>query len=111
MQNKHRKPSFSSAYELASRMESLPGGPPWQAQKLDFQDAPAEDLVLYWRDPVESLRWLEGNPAFCGHVSFTPVEAFTDSHMTNRLYSEAHTGRLWAELQHKVCYQILSHLC
>jgi hypothetical protein len=96
-----RKPSFSSSYELYQRIQALPGGPQWQHTPIKFPDAPEEELTLFWRNPVECLRWLEGNPAFIGHTTYTPVEAFTDASLTNRLYTEVHTGRLWAELQNK----------
>lgn len=77
----------------------LPGGPQWRAIDIHMPEAPNESLLLLYRDPVECLKFLEGNPAYQGHVSFVPVEEFDDAEMTSRLYSEVHTGRMMAELQ------------
>jgi hypothetical protein len=111
MQDERRQPSFKSSSDLARRIEALPGGPQWKTQRLDFPDAPDEELILYWRDPVECLQWLEENPAFQGQTSYVPVKAYTDNEKTNRLYSEMHTGNLWAEHQANVSHflEALTH--
>ncbi|KZV89152.1 hypothetical protein EXIGLDRAFT_618514, partial [Exidia glandulosa HHB12029] len=96
---KQHTPSFNTADELYNRIESLPGGPSWKAVEITLPEAPNEPQTLYYRDPVECLQFLAGNPALRGHMTFEAYETFTDAGMKEQVYSEIMTGRICAELQ------------
>lgn len=66
-------------------IDELPaGGPPWNVAEIVLPDAPNEPQLLFYRDPVECLKFLQANPAFKDHTSFVPVQKFQDKAQTVR---------------------------
>ena len=73
----------------------LPAGPQWFGKEVTLPEAPNETQFLFYRDPVECLRFLAQNPSFDQHQSYSPVKYFTDRACNERVYSEMHTGDAW----------------
>lgn len=95
-----QQPSYNSADELYQRIDKLPGGPKWRCTLITLDEAPNEGpFPVYYRDPVECLAYLQANPAFRGNMNYVPVEQYTDTAMTNRVYSEPHTAKWMHEVQ------------
>lgn len=63
--------AFRSALKLRDCIDSLPGGPQWRIEELsiDGYDTVAP-IKLLWRDGLEALIHLFGNPVFAHHMSF-----------------------------------------
>lgn len=59
----------------------------------------AEEHKLWIRDPVDCIRELIGNPAFCDHMAFTCQQVYTDSEGKKRVYDEMWTGDWWWKTQ------------
>ncbi|KAJ7461772.1 hypothetical protein B0H11DRAFT_1693331, partial [Mycena galericulata] len=82
--------SFSSAKELRARAELLPSGPPWKAKTITYEGYPTKTpLVLYYRDPLECIRFLLNNPLLKNHLDLTPKKTFRDG---KRVIGEWVTG-------------------
>lgn len=66
---------------------------------MTLPEAPNEPQVLFYRDPVECLKFLESNPTFRGHQSFAPVHKFKDAAQTERYVDEMCSADWWAAMQ------------
>jgi hypothetical protein len=58
-----------------------------------------ETVELWFRDPVECVRELIGNPMFRNAMRFGPEELYTDEKGQIRLFEEMWTGDWWKEIQ------------
>ena len=58
-----------------------------------------ETLELWWRDPVECVRELIGNPMFRNAMRFAPEELYVDEKGEIQLFEEMWTGDWWKEIQ------------
>lgn len=47
--------------------------------------------MLYYRDPVECVEFILGNPLFDGHIQYTPVHHYNSS--GKRVLSEPISGK------------------
>jgi hypothetical protein len=75
---------FITIWSLLKKIDALPDVPKWSCEvfeitgdKLDVRDASynmmlTEEVELWKRDPVECIKELIGNPAFCKHMQFVP---------------------------------------
>ena len=54
-----------------------------------------EEHELWIHDPVECIRELIGNPAFCEYMGYAPEKAYADKYGRNRRYDEMWTGDWW----------------
>ena len=73
----------------------LPKGPIWRCEVITLPEAPNEPQYLFYRDPIECLKFLAANPTFDGHLTYGPVKFFTDKKCTERVYGEINTGDSW----------------
>jgi hypothetical protein len=58
-----------------------------------------ESVELWFRDPIECVQDLIGNPAFRDHISYVPQKVFTSESESTRIYDEAWTGDWWWMMQ------------
>ena len=58
-----------------------------------------EELKLWYRDPIECIKELIGNPMFCNSIAYRPQRVFTSSRGTKRIYNEMWTADWWWEMQ------------
>ncbi|KAF9235496.1 hypothetical protein BU15DRAFT_64848, partial [Melanogaster broomeanus] len=71
------KPSFTSARELLDWMDILPSGPKWQVTELEVEGYKVEKKVeLIWRDGLEVVQSIFGNPIFAQNMSFDPIRVW-----------------------------------
>ena len=68
---------------------------------------------VYFRDILECVRALYGEPKFARHLVFLPERHYEDADHTVRLHHDMYTGKWWwgiqvREMQSHFCY--VSHL-
>ena len=98
LQVRQRPLSFSSSREMRARAALLPATVPWKQVEIKVRGAVTkEPLTLYYREAIECVKYLWGNPLFSGHMDFIPRREYTDEERTERLYNEMMTGdRAWS---------------
>lgn len=64
-------------------------------------DKLTEELELWWRDPVECIRELIGNPAYKEHMAYAPERAYQDPNGNDdqQIWDEMWTGKWWHDVQ------------
>lgn len=80
------KPSFKDNRTLLQKIEQLPTGPEWICQTVnvvgdlvDINGVPQNESVDVWfRDPIDCIKELLGNPMFADHMHYAPEKVFTD---------------------------------
>ena len=89
--------SFKNGQQLKDRMSYLPSTPQWQYTTLKFGTLKTKGPIeLIWRDPLECVRYLYGNPMYRGYMQERPCKLYLDRDKKNRYYYEGNSGeRLW----------------
>ncbi|KAH9014404.1 hypothetical protein EDB84DRAFT_1277679 [Lactarius hengduanensis] len=88
--------SYGSAKELDRIIDTLPGRPPFKREDFTIGD---ETLAFYFRDVMQCIRSLYGDPEFVRELAFAPERHYSDPEHTCRIYSEMHTGDWWWAVQ------------
>ncbi|KAJ7612278.1 hypothetical protein FB45DRAFT_875154 [Roridomyces roridus] len=104
--------SFGSKTEFFDKVDDLPGGVKWRCKRLntrgnvpDLDKDPTgatmrrEENELWWRDPVECVKELIGNPAFRDAMRYAPEQLYADAAGTIEVIDEMWTGSWWWEIQ------------
>lgn len=99
--------SYSSSYKLLKKIDSLAIRLEWKwevikvtGDMIGADGRPEVEVVeLWWRDPIQCVQELIGNPAFREHLSYIPQKVFTTESGTTRIYDEAWTGDWWWTMQ------------
>lgn len=63
-----------------------------------------EQTELWYRDPVECVKSLIGNPGFKDYISYVPERVFVDDEGKVRLFDEMWTGDWWWDTQVRLLY-------
>ncbi|KAF8573570.1 hypothetical protein K439DRAFT_1375015, partial [Ramaria rubella] len=104
----HMQTSYKDKCTLLEKIDTLPGpGPDFECLKVTvkgyLQDANGVDIVeelkVYHRDPVECVRELLGNAAFCEHLCYAPHKVWEDNTCAECMYNEMWTADWWHKLQ------------
>lgn len=99
--------SFKNHTQLLEAIDLLPGGPEWKCQPvtvtgdqigLDGAEI-KEELELWFRDPVECIRELIGNPLFQAKMVFAPEKLYEDEGGEEEVRNEMNTGKWWWQIQ------------
>src|SRR6266850_8468107 len=93
------KISFNTAKDLRSRAEILPTGPTWKSTPLESVYPVKRPLFLYYRDPIECLQALIGNPLAQDSLHFEPLKVFKTAEKLVRVYNEWQTGDVAWQMQ------------
>ena len=88
--------SYNTAKELDHMIDTLPGQPPFKSQNFTIG---GELLTFYFRDVMQCIRALYGDPEFVHELVFVPERHYADPERTCRIYSEIHTGDWWWAVQ------------
>ncbi|KAH9933838.1 uncharacterized protein B0H18DRAFT_819413, partial [Fomitopsis serialis] len=89
-------PAYHNKDSLLRHVDSLPGGVDWQCELVeltgDIKDLDGqtmtEKLELWFRNPLECIRELIGNPAFRDAIRYAPEQHFVDKDGKSRVVSE-----------------------
>ena len=92
--------SFPTAKALRGRVELLPKVPDWKVKKVTISGyATREPMFLFYRDALDCVKYLFGNPLFAGSMDFCPVRFYQDAEKTIRIFTEWLTGNTAWEMQ------------
>ena len=91
--------SFKNVRELFGKVDSIPDRALWHEGTIAFPDKPDEEYAVRYRDILEAIQALLGNPAHMKHIVYRPKRVFTDQSRTNRIYTEMWTGLWWNTVQ------------
>lgn len=81
-------------------MDELPRGPVWECEEFSTITGDVEERVSLWkRNACDLVKELIGNPAFRGHMRYTPEKLYEDEAGRKRLINEMWTADLWHDLQ------------
>ncbi|KAI6007911.1 hypothetical protein EDC04DRAFT_2871608 [Pisolithus marmoratus] len=81
---------FTNSRGLLKLIESIP------------LDSPEDKHMVHYRDPLEAIKALLGDPALAKHIVYKPKCIFTDVTKEKRVYNEMWTGSWWEEMQAKL---------
>ncbi|KAF5328932.1 hypothetical protein D9758_016819 [Tetrapyrgos nigripes] len=104
------KPSFHNKKEFLEAIDGLPGGVSWNLEevtmtgsRIDNDGQPlTETLELWYRDPMECIAELMGNPMFCNVMKYAPEKLFLDLGQEIEVVNEMWTGSWWWDRQSEV---------
>ncbi|KAH9020914.1 hypothetical protein EDB84DRAFT_1441645 [Lactarius hengduanensis] len=89
--------SFKNTKELDGIIDSkLPGRPSFQRHVVMVG---SEVCEVYYRDVIECIRSLFGDPNFTPYLRFAPEKHYTDDTKDTRMYHDMHTGKWWWSTQ------------
>ena len=99
--------SFTNKENLLKKIDSLPQGAPWSCHSVtvtgDKKTADgvdmSEELELWFRNPVECVRELIGNPVFRDHMVYAPEKLYEDESEDSQVWNEMNTGEWWWKTQ------------
>ncbi|KAI0342948.1 hypothetical protein BDW22DRAFT_1318377, partial [Trametopsis cervina] len=98
---------FKTKDQLYQKIDELPSGVGWKCQEVhqqgdltDTSGAPlTETLEVWYRDPIECIRELIGNPQFTERLAYAPQRVYRDFQGNTRHIDEMWTGNWWWETQ------------
>ncbi|KAJ7815457.1 Zn-finger domain-containing protein [Mycena leptocephala] len=99
--------AYSTKDQLLEAIDDLPGGVGWKLEKVtltgDLEDEDGklivETLELWYRDPVDCIRELIGNPVFRDVMQYAPQKVFEDAAGKSEVINEMWTAAWWWKLQ------------
>ena len=81
------------------KVDSIPDHATWKTAKLCFRDREEEEHLVWYRDIIEAIKALLGNPAYAKDIVYRPKRIFTDRSKSKRIFSEMWTGVWWNAIQ------------
>ncbi|KAH7926058.1 hypothetical protein BV22DRAFT_1104530 [Leucogyrophana mollusca] len=95
--------SYGNSQELNKIIDKkLPQRPRFQRKEIFVPGDPGEAFDVYFRNVMECIGALYGDPEFSQHLVFTPERHYADADMTIRMYHDLHTGKWWWNTQKKL---------
>ncbi|KAG0706653.1 hypothetical protein DFH29DRAFT_980304 [Suillus ampliporus] len=89
--------SYKNSRELDRIInKQLPGRPKFHREQIVVAGEPFD---IFYRDVIECIKALYGDPDFMEFLVFTPECHYTDDDETVRLFSDMHTGKWWWNTQ------------
>lgn len=58
-------------------------------------DGLSEEVEVVYRDPLELIRELYGNPTYAAAMAFAPEQHWSGDCREERIYNEMWTGKWW----------------
>lgn len=96
--------SYHNIRALHKKIDSVPArAGKWATRHLSFPDRPDEKYTIRYRNPVEAIKSLWGDPELASHLVYRPKKIFTDETRSKRIYSEMWTGKWWHAIQVRFC--------
>ncbi|TFY64417.1 hypothetical protein EVJ58_g2643 [Rhodofomes roseus] len=91
--------SYKDIRQLYLKVDDIPERASWKTSSLAFPDRPDDVHLVRYRDIIEAIKALLGNPAYAKDIVYRPRRAFTDSTKTKRIFTEMWTGIWWKSVQ------------
>ncbi|KAH9913750.1 uncharacterized protein B0H18DRAFT_887798, partial [Fomitopsis serialis] len=86
--------TFKDVRELLLKVDDIPDRAAWKTASLSFPDRPDEIHLVRYRDILQAIKALLGNPTYAKHIVYRPRQVFSDRSKQKRVYTEMWTG-LW----------------
>ncbi|KAJ7880813.1 hypothetical protein B0H14DRAFT_3764554 [Mycena olivaceomarginata] len=104
------KPSFSNNSAFLKFVDALPSGPQWYCNTFELvgdecepdQQPKKETVEMWYRNPIECMKELLGNPSFAGKQGYKPIRVykrFKDGQYSNQEFTEMWTADWWWAIQ------------
>ncbi|KAJ3820901.1 hypothetical protein F5880DRAFT_1452117, partial [Lentinula raphanica] len=69
--------SFDNARSMLAKVDALPERcGRWFVKQLSFKDRPGEEFTVRYRDPIEAIRALWGDPSLTKDLVYKPAKLF-----------------------------------
>ena len=81
----------------------MPSEAPWSTRDIVFSDRPNDRYTVQYRDVIDGVKALLGDPSLADKLVYRPKRVFTDRSKTSRIYSEMWTGLWWSAVQVSHC--------
>ncbi|THH32704.1 hypothetical protein EUX98_g1491 [Antrodiella citrinella] len=95
--------SYKNSVQLNQIIDThLPTRRPRFRREEIVVEAAQESFDIYFRDVLDCVKALFGDPEFAPHLVFAPEKHFADEEHKERLYHDMHTGRWWWATQEAV---------
>ncbi|KAG2109509.1 hypothetical protein DEU56DRAFT_874502 [Suillus clintonianus] len=92
--------SYRNSRELNNIIDKqLPGHPKFHHEQIIVA---GESFDIHYRDIMECIKELYGDPDFADYLVFAPERHYTNDDETVRLYGDMHTGTWWWNTQKKL---------
>lgn len=92
--------SFKNVRGIRKTIEKIPSASAkWKSKVLRYADRPEEKFIIRYRDPVEVIRDLVGDPSLADDLHWAPSKVYSDMQREKRVYSEMWTADWWYKLQ------------
>ncbi|KAJ7140543.1 hypothetical protein C8R43DRAFT_954828 [Mycena crocata] len=92
--------SFKNTAELNTIIDNnLPGRPKFKRREIVVG---GEAYDVYFRDVLDCVKALFGDPEFAAHLKVAPERHYADKDETVRLYHDMHTGKWWWATQREL---------
>ncbi|KAG2345891.1 hypothetical protein BDR05DRAFT_1012129 [Suillus weaverae] len=92
--------SYKNSRELNMLIDKeLPTRPKFRREQIVVA---GEAFDIFYRDVIECIKALYGDPDFADFLVFSPERHYTDDDETVRLFSDMHTGKWWWNTQKKL---------
>ncbi|KAH9911752.1 uncharacterized protein B0H18DRAFT_891825 [Fomitopsis serialis] len=95
--------SYHNSRALLQKVDSIPDRATWKERWLSFKDRPGERHLVQFRDIIEAIKALLGNPAHASQIVYRPSWIFSDKSRKNRIYTEMWSGKWWHAVQVRSC--------
>ncbi|KAJ7117694.1 hypothetical protein C8R44DRAFT_832357 [Mycena epipterygia] len=89
----------STAFTDLLKISGLPGRPKFKRKEIIVG---GEAYDVYFRDILECVKALFGDPEFAAHLKVAPERHYADEDQTVRLYHDMHTGKWWWATQREL---------
>ncbi|KAJ7314250.1 hypothetical protein DFH08DRAFT_716947 [Mycena albidolilacea] len=97
------KPSFENKRTFLGAIDSLPIGADWNIRHIpltgdildDDGELRTETAELWFRDPVECVKELIGNPSFKDVMDYAPTRLFVDAEGAEEFFKEMSSASWW----------------
>ena len=101
--------SYTNVRSLHQIVDSIPDrAGQWYIKNLNFRDRLEEKHTIRFRNILEIIRCLWGDPALSQYMVYRPSKIFSDQRRNNRIYSEMWTGSWWHAVQ--VCLTLAADI-
>ncbi|KAH9913038.1 uncharacterized protein B0H18DRAFT_888940 [Fomitopsis serialis] len=91
--------TFKDVRELFMRVDSIPDRASWKMSSLSFPDRPDEMHLVRYRDILEAIQALLGNPSYAKHIVYRPKRVFADRSRMKQIFTEMWMGLWWNSVQ------------
>ncbi|KAG1895817.1 uncharacterized protein F5891DRAFT_1130501 [Suillus fuscotomentosus] len=92
--------SYKNSRELNKIIDKqLPGRPKFRHEQIVIS---GEAFDIFYRDIIECVKALYGDPDFADFLVFAPEHHYADKEQTVQLFHDMHTGKWWWDTQKKL---------